>query len=32
VRETKTETFDGHTNSWTVMVDPAGNGFCVTDY
>ncbi|MCU4799798.1 VOC family protein [Halobacteria archaeon HArc-gm2] len=32
VRATKTETFDGHTNTWAVMEDPAGNGFCVTDY
>lgn len=31
VRETKTETFDGHTETWTVMEDPAGNGFCVSE-
>lgn len=32
VRETKSESFDGHTSTWTVMEDPAGNGFCVTEY
>lgn len=29
VRETKTETVDGRTATWTVMEDPEGNGFCV---
>ena len=32
VRETKTEAFEDQTNTWTVMEDPEGNGFCVTDY
>jgi len=31
VRETKSERFDGGTNTWTVMEDPEGNGFCVTE-
>lgn len=32
VRETKTETYETHTSTWTVMEDPEGNGFCVTEY
>jgi catechol 2,3-dioxygenase-like lactoylglutathione lyase family enzyme len=32
VRETNSEEFEGTTNTWTVMEDPAGNGFCVADY
>lgn len=32
VRETKTETFETHTSTWTVMEDPEGNGFCVSEY
>lgn len=32
VRETKTETFETHMSTWTVMEDPEGNGFCVTEY
>lgn len=32
VRETKSETFETHTSTWTVMEDPEGNGFCVTEY
>jgi predicted enzyme related to lactoylglutathione lyase len=31
VRETKTEEFGPHTEAWTVMEDPEGNGFCVTE-
>jgi len=31
VRETKTEGFGAHTEVWTVMEDPEGNGFCVTE-
>jgi len=32
VRETKTETYETYTSTWTVMEDPEGNGFCVTEY
>lgn len=32
VRETKTEEFETHTEVWTVMEDPEGNGFCVSEY
>jgi hypothetical protein len=32
VPETKTETPGEHTNAWTVMEGPAGNGFCVAEY
>lgn len=32
VRETKTETLADQTNTWTVMEDPEGNGFCVAEY
>ncbi|MBV0903237.1 VOC family protein [Haloarcula salina] len=32
VRETKTETYETHTATWTVMEDPEGNGFCVSEY
>lgn len=32
VRETKMEDFDGQTATWTVLEDPAGNGFCVSEY
>lgn len=32
VRETKTETYETHTSTWTVLEDPEGNGFCVTEY
>ncbi len=32
VRETKTEQYETHTATWTVMEDPAGNGFCVSEY
>jgi len=32
VRETKTEEYETHTSTWTVMEDPEGNGFCVTEY
>jgi len=32
VRETKTEEFETHTSTWTVLEDPGGNGFCVTEY
>ncbi|MFB6174099.1 MAG: VOC family protein [Halobacteriales archaeon] len=31
VRETKSEQFDSQTNTWTVMEDPEGNGFCVVE-
>jgi hypothetical protein len=31
VRETRSETFETHTETWTVMEDPGGNGFCVTE-
>lgn len=31
VRETKTEEFGPSTEVWTVMEDPEGNGFCVTE-
>lgn len=31
-RETKTEEFETHTSTWTVMEDPEGNGFCVSEY
>ncbi len=29
VVETKTETVGPYTETWTVMQDPAGNGFCI---
>jgi predicted enzyme related to lactoylglutathione lyase len=32
VRETKTESYETHTSTWTVMEDPEDNGFCVTEY
>ena len=32
VRETKTEEFDEFSATWTVLEDPEGNGFCVTEY
>ena len=32
VRETKTESYETHTATWTVLEDPEGNGFCVTEY
>ncbi|WP_148416554.1 VOC family protein [Haloferax sp. KTX1] len=32
VRETKTEAYETHTATWTVMEDPEGNGFCVSEY
>lgn len=32
VRKTKTETYETHTATWTVMEDPEGNGFCVSEY
>lgn len=32
VREHKSETFETHTSTWTVMEDPEGNGFCVSEY
>lgn len=32
VRETKTESYETHTATWTVMEDPEGNGFCVSEY
>jgi predicted enzyme related to lactoylglutathione lyase len=32
VRETKTEEYETHTATWTVMEDPEGNGFCVSEY
>ncbi|QLG50026.1 VOC family protein [Natrinema halophilum] len=32
VRETKTETVDTQTATWTVMEDPEGNRFCVSEY
>ena len=32
VRETKTEAYETHTSTWTVLEDPEGNGFCVTEY
>ena len=31
VRDTKTEEFGPSTEVWTVMEDPEGNGFCVTE-
>ncbi|ELZ00747.1 MULTISPECIES: VOC family protein [Natrialba] len=31
VRETKTETYGPNTETWTIMEDPEGNGFCVTE-
>lgn len=31
VRETKSEEFAGGTHTWTVMEDPEGNGFCVSE-
>lgn len=31
VRETKSEEFAGRTQTWTVMEDPEGNGFCVSE-
>lgn len=32
VRETKSEEFGDRTHTWTVMEDPEGNGFCVSDH
>jgi len=32
VRETKTESYETHTSTWTIMEDPEGNGFCVSEY
>jgi len=32
VRETKTQAYETHTATWTVMEDPEGNGFCVSEY
>jgi len=32
VRETKTETHETRTAVWTILEDPAGNGFCVSEY
>ncbi|RXK51445.1 VOC family protein [Halorientalis pallida] len=32
VRETKTEEYEAYTATWTVMEDPEGNGFCVSEY
>jgi hypothetical protein len=32
IRETKSETFETHTSTWTVMEDPEGNGVCLTEY
>ena len=32
VRETKSDEFAGQTHTWTVMEDPEGNGFCVSEY
>ncbi|WP_226482371.1 VOC family protein [Natrinema amylolyticum] len=32
VRETKTETYETHTATWTVLEDPEGTGFCVSEY
>ncbi len=32
VRERKSETFGEQTDRWTVMEDPAGNGFCISEY
>jgi len=32
VRETKTESGEDYTATWTVLEDPEGNGFCVTEY
>ena len=32
VRATKTEAYETHTATWTVMEDPEGNGFCVSEY
>ena len=32
VRETKTEEYETHTSTWTVLEDPEGNGFCVTEH
>ncbi|PCR91179.1 VOC family protein [Natrinema ejinorense] len=31
VRETKTETVASRTSTWTILEDPEGNGFCVTE-
>lgn len=31
VRETRTNEVEGHEFVWTVLEDPAGNGFCVTE-
>lgn len=31
-RETKTESYETHDATWTVMEDPEGNGFCVSEY
>ncbi|WP_459191185.1 VOC family protein [Halosimplex sp. J119] len=32
VRETKTESGEGYSATWTVLEDPEDNGFCVTEY
>lgn len=32
VRERKSETVDGVTYRWTVLEDPAGNGFCISEH
>lgn len=32
VRETKTERSEHHEATWTVLEDPEGNGFCVSEY
>lgn len=31
-RETKTNETENHAATWTVMEDPEGNGFCVTEH
>jgi len=31
-RETKTEEYETHTSTWTVLEDSEGNGFCVSEY
>lgn len=32
VRERKSTSFEGETQTWTVMEDPVGNGFCISEY
>ena len=32
VRERRSESFEDAIHRWTVMEDPAGNGFCITEY